>query len=102
MNNNKTNSIISNLWRWRNLIPAVVIGVLGLLGLPLLWLRHRPYAIWLVVVIAFLLLWPTKWDQYLMLALAPLCYSAGHLMVWSIGWGFKRLRSGYSQTETAT
>jgi len=29
-----------------------------------------------VVVNAFLLLWPTKWDQYLILALAPLCYSS--------------------------
>ncbi|MDR3573017.1 MAG: hypothetical protein P4L50_04110 [Anaerolineaceae bacterium] len=81
--------------------PELFIALLGLLGLPLLWLRQRPYAIWLLVVVAFLLLWPTKWDQYTMLALAPLCYSAGHLLEWAIAWAFKRIRSRYSISQTA-
>ena len=71
--------------------PELWIALLGLAGLPLLWLRRRPYAIWLVVVIAFLLLWPTKWDQYTILALAPLSYSGGHLLEWAIAWTYKRL-----------
>jgi len=60
--------------------PDIWIAALGLLGLPFLWRKHPPYAIWLVFCLLFLLLWPTKWDQYILIAVPALCLSAGILV----------------------
>ncbi len=57
------------------------IGLLALVGLPRLVLKRRLFAWWLVVGVAFLLLWSTKWPQYMMLILAPLCLSAAEGVV---------------------
>ena len=50
---------------------------LAVLGLPRTW-RERPvWAVAAVVGLVFLLLWNTKWPQYLLLVLPALCVCAG-------------------------
>jgi hypothetical protein len=55
-----------------------LIFVLALLGLPVLFQKNRPIFIWLVIGLAFLLLWTTKWPQYIMAIMVPFCVSAAH------------------------
>jgi hypothetical protein len=61
------------------------IALLGLVGLPFAWRRHRVVALWLIVGLAFLFLWPTKWPQYTNVVTAPLTVSAaaGIRSLWS-------------------
>ena len=49
---------------------------LGIIGLPLMIKRRPEYFTWLVVALAFLLAWSTKWPQYVLLVLPPLCLAA--------------------------
>jgi hypothetical protein len=57
-----------------------VIFVLAAIGLPRCFSKNRTLFWWLVVGIFFLLLWRTKWPQYVVMVLPPLCYSA------ALGW----------------
>jgi arabinogalactan oligomer/maltooligosaccharide transport system permease protein len=71
-----------------------------------LWQRKRLYAIWLIVALAFLLVWPTKWPQYILVLTVPLALAAAEgfrVRVWSPlqAWfrqvrieGLRRPRSG--------
>lgn len=52
------------------------IALLALIGLPALWKNRTPYAIWLLAGMVFLLLWDTKWPQYVMILAVPWCLSA--------------------------
>ncbi len=52
------------------------ITVFALLGLARLWREHRLMAVWLGLALAFLLVWPTKWPQYLLLLSIPLSVAA--------------------------
>ncbi len=53
-----------------------VITLLAVLGLPSLW-RCRPlYALWLLIGFGFLLIWPTKWPQYILVLTFPLSLAA--------------------------
>jgi ABC-type sugar transport system permease subunit len=56
----------------------LAIGILAVAGFRRLWHRHRVFALWLVIALAFLLLWPTKWPQYLLVLSAPLGLAAAH------------------------
>jgi 4-amino-4-deoxy-L-arabinose transferase-like glycosyltransferase len=56
-------------------IDSWIFG-LSLIGLPLMIKRHPDYFIWLVVGLAFLLVWSTKWPQYVLLVLPALCLAA--------------------------
>ena len=58
-----------------------LIFILCLVGLPRLFKREPFYFIWLMIGKGFLLLWKTKWPQYVMILLAPFCLSAAHGMV---------------------
>ena len=49
---------------------------LGVIGLPLMIKRHPDYFLWLVLGLGFLLVWGTKWPQYVLLVLPPLCLAA--------------------------
>jgi ABC-type sugar transport system permease subunit len=63
-----------------NLFPVAFdlgIAILALVGSRRLWREHRVMAIWLLLVLAFLVLWPTKWPQYVLTLTAPLCLAAG-------------------------
>jgi hypothetical protein len=53
-----------------------LIALLAVVGLPLAWRRHRVAALWLLVGLAFLLVWPTKWPQYANVVTAPLALAA--------------------------
>lgn len=53
-----------------------IIAILAALGLAATWQKHRVYALWLIIALFFLLIWPTKWPQYLITLSAPLCLSA--------------------------
>ncbi len=52
------------------------IGILACVGLRRLWRSNRVAALWLIIGLAFLLLWPTKWPQYMKTISAPLCLAA--------------------------
>ena len=53
-----------------------LIAILAAIGLGATWRKQRVFGLWLVVGIFFLLIWPTKWPQYLVTISVPLCYSA--------------------------
>ncbi len=54
------------------------IFVLAVIGLPLTAKRAPEYFLWLVAGMAFLLLWSTKWPQYVLFVLPPLCVTAAY------------------------
>ena len=62
-----------------------LIFILALAGLPSLFKKNKPMFWWLLVGIVFLLLWNTKWPQYMLLVLPAFCLSAGY--------GFEFLRA---------
>ena len=57
--------------------PDALIFVLGFVGLPFLWRTRKIYLVWFLVALVFLLLWRTKWEQYALILITPLCLSAG-------------------------
>ncbi len=48
------------------------IALLAFAGLRRAWEHQRPFAIWFGLVLAFLLVWSTKWPQYILMLTAPL------------------------------
>jgi hypothetical protein len=54
-----------------------VIAVAAALGMPVLWRRRRVFALWLVLGLAALLIYPNKWPQYALVVTTPLCVAAG-------------------------
>lgn len=60
------------------------ISILAIIGLPRLFKKNSLFFVWLVLSIAFLLVWSAKWPQYTMLVVTPLCLSASegfHMIV---------------------
>jgi ABC-type sugar transport system permease subunit len=55
----------------------LLITALAVTGLRRLWVERRVYALWLLLAFVFLLLWPSKWPQYILVLSAPLCLAAG-------------------------
>ncbi|GAB4482875.1 MAG: hypothetical protein OHK0031_05750 [Anaerolineales bacterium] len=53
------------------------LSLLALPGLARLWRKERVFALWIGITLFFLLLWPTKWPQYLITYSAPLMLAAG-------------------------
>jgi hypothetical protein len=60
--------------------------VLGVVGLPFLIRRRSIYALWFVLGMVALLLWPTRWPQYTLIVIAPLCLSAATLLAAGVDW----------------
>ena len=54
------------------------ITILAVFGLRRLWSGQRVYALWLALALVFLVAWPTKWPQYVLILSAPLSLSAAH------------------------
>lgn len=54
----------------------LLITVLALFGLGRLRRKHPVVLVWLVVALGFLLLWPTKWPQYILVLTVPLSLAA--------------------------
>ena len=71
--------------------PDPWIAIVAIFGLPLIWIKQRPYAIWLGTSIVFLLLWGSKWDQYIMIAIPTVCLSASLAVEWALKWVWKQL-----------
>lgn len=53
-----------------------LISLLAIFGFKRLWQKERVYGLWLIVGLGFLLVWPTKWPQYILILLAPLSLAA--------------------------
>lgn len=64
--------------------PDLLITVLAVFGISRLWKKERLYVIWLSVALLFLLAWPTKWPQYILVLTAPLSLAAAETV--SMGW----------------
>ncbi len=68
------------------LIPLdLYITLLAIMGLRSLWRRQRLFALWLLVSLGFLLVWSTKWPQYILTLTAPMSLAAAdgfRLAVW--------------------
>ena len=54
----------------------LIITALAAVGFPRLWKKDRLIALWLLISLAFLILWPTKWPQYVVTLVVPLAISA--------------------------
>ena len=54
----------------------VFLTLFAFLGFIRLWKRYRVYGLWLVFALVFLLIWPTKWPQYVLVFTAPLSLAA--------------------------
>lgn len=54
---------------------------LGLFGLGRLWKKEPVFVLWLGVVMFFLLIWPTKWPQYIVTLTAPLALAAAETLL---------------------
>jgi ABC-type sugar transport system permease subunit len=67
---------------WHNDPPVFIfmldtfIAVLAVFGFKRLWNSQRVFALWLAIDIFILLIWPTKWPQYILIVTAPLSLSA--------------------------
>ena len=60
------------------------ISILAIIGLDRLFKNNLLFFVWLVLSLAFLLVWQAKWPQYVMLIVTPLCLSASegfHLII---------------------
>lgn len=62
----------------------LLITIFALIGLPRLMIRNPLFFIWLIVGIATLLLWPTKWPQYPMIVMVPYSLSACQGALWVV------------------
>jgi hypothetical protein len=62
-----------------------VTAVLGLIGLNSTWQSQRIMVIWWAVGLLFLLLWSTKWPQYILVITVPVafCAAAGLAQLWA-------------------
>ncbi len=86
--------------------PDFFITLFAFLGLSQLWKKERVYVLWLGFAIFFLLLWPTKWPQYILIFTVPLSLSAseGMKQTWhhAVDW-FKNRKSNkiiYDKNES--
>lgn len=52
------------------------LTLLAAFGLSRLWKKERIYFLWLATALLFLLAWPTKWPQYILVLTVPLSLSA--------------------------
>ena len=73
--------------------PDLLITILGAFGLARLWKKERVYVLWLGIAIFFLLLWPTKWPQYILILTAPLSLAAAE----TIGLGWEKVQESFSR-----
>ena len=75
-----------------------IILLFAIVGLKRLWQKYRVFALWLIIMLVFLLFWPTKWPQYILMLTAPLALSAVEgfrAVIWEplTDW-VRRIRSG--------
>ncbi len=54
----------------------LLFTLLALFGFPRLWKKNSLYVIWFAVALVFLLIWPTRWPQYILVLTFPLSLAA--------------------------
>ncbi len=54
----------------------VLVSLLAIAGFRRLWQKQNVYALWLIFGLGFLLLWPTKWPQYILMLSVPVALAA--------------------------
>ena len=60
-----------------SLMPTdAIIAILAIFGLRRMGARNSVFTWWLVIGIGFLMIWPTKWPQYILTISAPHCVAA--------------------------
>jgi hypothetical protein len=71
------------------------VFIAAIVGLPRLYRKEPFFFYWLLIGLAFLLVWATKWPQYTLILLAPFSMAAaqGVLTVWDLGRRAIRARS---------
>lgn len=57
-----------------------LIVLFAVFGVSSLWKKERLYVLWLGLALLFLMFWPTKWPQYLMILMVPLALSSAEGM----------------------
>jgi ABC-type sugar transport system permease subunit len=62
------------IWQPNSMYFAIdpLITLLAIFGVSRVWKTRRVYALWLIFAIVFLLIWPTKWPQYILTLTVPL------------------------------
>lgn len=70
-----TTSTFRPVVMWLRLDPVIL--TLAAIGAMELWRRQRVHALWLLLGLAFLLVYSNKWPQYPLIVVAPICLSAG-------------------------
>jgi len=73
--------------------PDLLITILAAFSFIQLWKKKRVYALWLGIAICFLLLWPTKWPQYILVLTVPLSLAAAE----TIGLGWEKIKGSLSR-----
>jgi ABC-type sugar transport system permease subunit len=53
------------------------VTVFAVLGLRRAWRQGRVFVLWLLIGLVFLIFWPTKWPQYILMITTPLAVAAG-------------------------
>jgi ABC-type sugar transport system permease subunit len=56
----------------------LLIAIFSIVGLRSLYNKRSVYFWWLILGFFFLLIWPTKWPQYLLVVMVPVCLSAAY------------------------
>jgi ABC-type sugar transport system permease subunit len=88
------------------LIPAdTIIALLAIAGFKRSWKKESAFAIWLVFELVVLMLWRTRWPQYILVVTAPLAYSAGEglAVAWrslAQGWSSRRAQPAQVYAKT--
>lgn len=59
------------------ILADTFIAFLAIVGFKRMWQRESAFGIWLLLELVVLLLWRTKWPQYILIVTAPLAFSAG-------------------------
>jgi hypothetical protein len=77
-------------WYWLALdLPILLLAVLGLRRM---WQEEPLYGLWLGVALIFLLVWRSKWPQYVMILIVPWCLAAGLGLRTLWDWGMTRFK----------
>ncbi len=98
----------SPYWWQKGVFPFpfdLLITIFALGGLKRLWDKERLYALWFAIAMVFLLIWPTKWPQYIVTLTVPLSMAAaeGASALWQdilIWWRRPKSTAIYKKTDT--
>lgn len=77
-----------------------LIAVLTLSALPWLWRKERLLFWWIAVDLFFLLLWPTKWSQYILILTVPMALAAALWLQYLCVFLFSKRHNIFRQLRT--